>query len=342
MKPAMTSQRFGNKTRLLTMTSNHQIQHQYVKNFIDHLNPGDLLVVNRSATLPSSFRGHLKRTGEFVEIRLAAFQGPTHHHLENWLAFSFGKGDWTQPTEQREPPPSLAPGDQVIFGPGLALEVICVKYDRLLEIRFISSSLEQNLYRYGKPIQYSYHKSDLEVWDQQTLFSGPPISVEPPSASFPLTWDLVLALRKKEVVVADLLHSAGISSTGSAELDQLLPLTEWYKIPMQTALEFQKAKQNNRKIVAMGTTVLRAMESAWDGVTLKAGSGLTQLKMTPGYQLHTANALVTGMHEVGTSHMLILDCLCPIEQIRLAYSEAEYLGYRGHEYGDLSYLHCQP
>jgi S-adenosylmethionine:tRNA ribosyltransferase-isomerase len=341
MIPARTSKRFGGDTKLLALTSNGQIQHTSVRNLTEYLNPGDLLIVNRSATLPSSFRGHLLRTGEFVEIRLAAFQGPNPNNLKNWLAFSFGKGDWTTPTEERESPPLLMGGDKIIFGPELSLEVLNCKSNRLLEIKFLSSELEKNLYRYSRPIQYSYHNENLEVWDQQTIFSGPPISVEPPSASFPLTWELIISLRGKGVQIADLLHGAGISSTGSVELDQMLPLIEWYDIPARTAEEFHRAKRNGRKIVALGTTVLRAMESAWDGNSLGSGDGLTSLKITPGYKIRTANALVTGMHDVGTSHMNILDSICPLDQIRKGYSEAEQLGYRGHEFGDIAYLHCK-
>ena len=341
MSPAQSSQRFGSDTKLLALIQNDQIQHTNVRNLIDFLNPGDLLIVNRSATLPSSFRGNLQRTGEFVEIRLATFQGPNPNDLRNWLAFSFGKGDWTMPTENRESPPNIVAGDKITFGPDLSLEVVRSQHKRLLQIKFLSSELEKNLYRYGKPIQYSYLTENLEVRDQQTIFSGPPISVEPPSASFPLTWELVFSLRKNGVQIADLLHGAGISSTGSTTLDNMLPLTEWYDISEKTVKAFHIAKHNNKKVVAVGTTVLRAMESAWDGDQFRSGHGLTSLKITPGYKIKSANALVTGMHQGGTSHMNILDSICPIDQIRKGYSEAEQLGYRGHEFGDIAFLHCK-
>lgn len=100
--------------------------------------------------------------------------------------------------------------------------------------------------------------------------------------------------------------------------------------------------QSEQKIVALGITVLRAIESAWDGNQLRTGHGLTNLKIIPGYKIQTVNALITGMHEVGTSHMNILDSICPINHIRTGYSEAEQVGYRSHEYGDLAYLHCRP
>lgn len=338
MRPARTSQRWGGDTKLLVLNGKDQIQHTTVHHLIDYLNAGDLLIVNTSGTLPSSFHGHLQRTGEAIEIRLAAFQGPNPAHLHKWLAFSFGKGDWTIPTEHRGSPPRLIAGDKITFGPELSLEIVSCQQERFLEVKFLSPQLEQSLFQYGKPIQYSYLTENLAVWDQQTIFSGPPISVEPPSASFPFTWESVFSMQKKGVQVANILHGAGISSTGSTELDQLLPLTEWYDIPEATAIKFHHAKQNHQKIIAMGTTVLRALESSWDGKQLRQGQGLTNLKITPDYKIQTANALVTGMHEVGTSHMNILDSICPIDHIRAGYIEAEQLGYRSHEFGDIAYL----
>lgn len=341
MIPARTSQRLGGDTKLLVINGKDQIQHTTVHHLVDHLNEGDLLIVNRSATLPASFQGHLQRTGEAIEIRLSAFQGPNPANLHSWLAFSFGKGDWTTPTEQRGPSPRVLVGDKVIFGSELSLEVVSCQHERLLEVRFLGLQIEQNLYRYGKPIQYSYLTESLAVWDQQTIFSGPPISVEPPSASFPLTWELIISLQKKGVQIADILHGAGISSTGSIELDQLLPLREWYDISESTALKFNHAKQTQQTIVALGTTVLRAVESAWDGNQLRTGQGLTNLKITPGYNIQTVDALITGMHEVSTSHMNILDSICPINHVRAGYTEAEQRGYRSHEYGDIAYLNCK-
>lgn len=341
MIPARTSKRFGGDTKLLVLSENHKTDHTYVRHFADYLDSGDLLIVNRSATLPASFRGILKRTGEWIEIRLASFQGLHRNDLSRWKAFSFGSGDWTIPTEKRTPPPELEVNDIVFFGANLSLEILACDHKRLLDIRFIGEHLEQALYHYGRPIQYSYLSETLAVWDQQTLFSGPPISVEPPSASFPLTWDILFELKKKSVEVAELLHGAGISSTGSVKLDALLPLSEWYEIPERTAEKFKRAKDNQRNIVALGTTVLRALESAWDGEKLRTGSGITELKIHPGHSLKTANALVTGMHEVGTSHMNILDSICNLDHIRAAYAEAEQRGYRNHEFGDIAYLRCK-
>lgn len=338
MIPARTAKRHGEEAKLLVLSEREQIHHAKARDLPDYFQAGDLLIVNRSATLPASFRGYVRSGGQPIEIRLAAFQGPHPAHLENWLAFSFGAGDWTMPTEIRGQPPNVKAGNEIVFGEDLSARIIKSRHERLLDIRFTSSNLEQNLYRHGRPIQYSYLKEPLAVWDQQTLFSGAPISVEPPSASFQLTWELVFKLRQKGVEIADLLHGAGISSTGSADLDQLLPLTEWYDIPAATVAKFNVAKNKQRRIIAVGTTVLRALESAWDGKSLRPGAGLSALKITAASPLHTATALLTGMHEIGTSHMQILQSLCPPWQITAGYAEAEQRGYRSHEFGDIALI----
>lgn len=347
MKAATTSQRFFEKTKLLVFsrqTAHHVIQHLHLSDITAQLKAGDLLVVNRSATLPASFRGKVLRSGENLEIRLAAFQGPSPQDLSRWQAIAFGAGDWRIPTEKRGPAPALVAGDRIAIGPELYAEIEKVEHQRLISLRFGSPThpdLLPLLYQAGSPIQYAYHEAPLAVWDQQTIFSGPPISVEPPSAGFAFTWELLFALRAKGVKMLPLLHSAGLSSTGDAALDALLPLREWYQIPAETVTAIQQAHAERRRVVALGTTVLRALESASQSGELQSGEGLSSLKIQPGYRFQVVNALITGMHEPGSSHMRILDALFPLPVIEQGYREAEEQGYRGHEYGDLSFLDCQ-
>lgn len=339
MIPERTSKRWLGRTKLLVLTS-HSVSHSTIDRMAEYLNPGDVLVVNRSATLPASFRGRLARTDEEIEIRLAAFQGPDARRLENWLAFSFGSGDWRMPTERRGPPPKLRAGDRLRFGEDLIADVLEVHHGRLLRIRFYAEELERALYRRGRPIQYSYLSEELSVWDQQTLFAGPPISVEAPSAAFPFTWEMIFRLKQKGVVVVPLLHGAGISSTGCESLDSKLPLAEWFDVPRGTAEAVNRARASGRKVLALGTTALRALESAYESSCVVARSGLTNLKITPAHQIRAATALLTGMHEPGTSHLEILTALCGREILELGYGEAQERGYRGHEYGDVSLVDC--
>ena len=343
MKAATRARLSDRNTRLMILTERFQsIEHRRVGSIVDYFEPGDLLVINRSATLPSSFRGIIRRISETIEIRLAAFQGPNSRDLRRWKAVSFGAGTWKTPTEKRGRAPILFVGDEIRFGDDLSAKIISVESERLLTIEFNSpnspDSIVHALYRHGRPIQYSYLEDGLETWDQQTLFAGPPVSVEPPSAGFPFNWDLILRLRAKGVEIGTLLHSAGLSSTGSIELDTMLPLAEWYEIPETTVKKFEVAKKEGRQIVALGTTVLRALESAWDGTTVRAGARTTTLKISPEHVVQTVSGIVTGMHEVGASHMQILKVFSSPEFLQRGYREAELRNYEGHEYGDITLL----
>ena len=339
MIPARTSKRYFDKTKLLII-SDKTPTHVQLGDLPSYLSSGDLVVVNHSGTLPSSFRGKITRTQESVEIRLAAFQGSNVHNLQNWLAFSFGAGDWKTPTEKRGLVPKLIEGDTIVFSQDLSARIVEVKHERLLRIKFLSDHLEQALHLHGCPIQYSYLSSNLKIWDQQTIFSGPSISVEPPSAGFQFTWDMIFRLRKKGVRIASILHSAGITSTGSVELDALLPLDEWYEVSEEAAQEVRLAKRHGKKVLALGTTVLRALESSVRQGEVQASNGLTNLKIHPKYKLQTATSLFTGMHEIGTSHMEILNAFCGCDTVIEAYREANEYGYKGHEYGDVTLLDC--
>lgn len=341
MKTVHSAERLFENTRLLVFSGQDQISHRRVAEIGSFLQTGDVLVINRSATLPSSFRGRVQRTQAEIEIRLAAFQGPDPTDLSSWQAISFGSGDWQIPTEDRGPAPELRAGDQILIAENLQAEVLEVQQKRIIRLRFISPDLMSALYQHGQAIQYAYHHQPLQIWDQQTIFSGPPISVEPPSAGFAFSWELMFKLRAKGVQIVTLLHSAGLSSTGDPLLDQALPLNEWYEIPTETVSAIQTAKASGHRVVALGTTVLRALESAASSGHLQAGQGISSLKIKPGYRFRVINALVTGMHEPGSSHMRILDALYPMSLIERGYAEAAQLGYRGHEYGDLSLLDCR-
>lgn len=336
MRSAESSRRELAETKMLVLSAQGEVRHERVKDLLAEFGPGDLIVVNRSGTLPASLRGTVGAGGPALELRLAASQsGPD---LREWIAFAFGAGDWRIPTEERGAPPPVAVGDTLVFD-GLEAHVGEVAAGRLLRIRFTppaDGDLVTALYRAGKPIQYSYLREELCVWDQQTIFAGPPLSVEPPSAGFPLTWELVLALRARGVRLASLLHGAGISSTGSPALDALLPLREWYEVPARTATLVNRARTQGKRVLAVGTTVLRALESAVRDGRVTADQGLTSLRIAPSSRIHAVTDLLTGMHEPGTSHLDIVGAFAGRAVLNQGYAEAEARGYRGHEYGDVS------
>lgn len=345
MIPAENSKRLFDETKLMVIKppSAGGVTHAKVGDLLQQLRPGDLLIVNRSGTLPSSFKGSVERTGASIEIRLAAFNGKSTSDLSHWRAIVFPDGDWRTPTEERPSAPSLAPGDVIRVAHDLTFLVRDVDpvHPRLLSIAIQSSRLVQRLYENGRPIQYSYLTEDLDVWDQQTPFAGPPISVEPPSASFPLSWNLILQMKRNGVGIASILHGAGLSSTGDPGLDARLPLSEYFEIPSETAWLIAETKRRGGRIVALGTTVVRAVESAFAHSPTVRLKGYTELRLGADSDLRVADSLITGMHEPGTSHSQLMLAFCDCKLIEHAQREADRLKYRSHEYGDLTMLDCK-
>lgn len=296
------------------------------------LRPGDLVVVNDAGTLPASLPG-ATATGEPLEARLATELGEGR-----WRAVLFGAGDWRSRTEDRPAPPPVRAGDELRFG---ALRAVVEEVDpdapRLLSLAFAArgDSLWRALYRAGRPVQYAYADAPYPLWRVQTAWAARPWSVEPASAGFLLEWEGIEALRRRGIGVAPLTHAAGLSSTGNAALDARLPFEERYEIPPSTAAAVARAKARGGRVVAVGTTATRALEGAAgpDG-SVPAACGVTGLRLGAGSPLRVVDAVVTGVHERGTSHFRLLEAFAPRDLVERATSRAEQHGYRGHEFGD--------
>jgi len=296
--------------------------------------PGDLVVVNDAATLPASLAGHTAR-GEPVEVRLLASRDGS------WRAIVFGAGDWHSRTEDRSPAPRLAPGDVLRFADDLQAKVssVSARSGRMITLRFESEGdrFWSALYRHGRPVQYAYVAAPLSLWHVQTPFASRPWSSEMPSAARPLAWELVLAMRARGVRFASITHAAGLSSTGEAELDAALPLRESYDVPAETAAAVSETRTAGGRVIAVGTTVVRALESAarhGRNGTVTAGSGDTDLVVGGGHALQVVDAIFTGMHEPGTSHDALLQAFAPRDLLLRAFQGAQARGFLGHEFGD--------
>jgi S-adenosylmethionine:tRNA ribosyltransferase-isomerase len=140
------------------------------------------------------------------------------------------------------------------------------------------------------------------------------------------------------VVVKALTHAAGLSATGDAALDDRLPLVERFEIPRETVEAVEHARRSGHRVVAGGTTVLRALEGCQSnhGGRLVPGAGVTDLRIGPEFRLQIADALLTGIHERSSSHFRLLLALADRELLERAYGYAERFGLRGHELGDVS------
>jgi S-adenosylmethionine:tRNA ribosyltransferase-isomerase len=182
----------------------------------------------------------------------------------------------------------------------------------------------------------------LALWDVWTRIAADPVAFEPPSAGFALDWALLAAWRRHGVGFATLTHAAGISSTGDPALDRRLPFDEPYRIPEPTAAAIARAKASGRRIVAIGTTVVRALEAAVeaDG-SVRAGDGIAANRIGPGTRLRAVDALLTGMHQPGESHFELLRAFAPDGVLDGLPSALAAEGYRGHEFGDVMLLERQ-
>lgn len=344
-----TRSRHKDPTAKLLVINSHKetIRSDHLNNIDSYFDKGDVIVVNQSGTIPGSMQGKIMRTNEDIEIRLAGWIGKKFTNGYNWIAVTFGAGDWHLKTEEREEIDNLIIGDIIIFENGLFITVreIIVKPAKFIKIQFQtdipSEELWNKIYEIGKPIQYSYLEETLSIWDQQTLFSGPPISLEPPSASFQFSWELINKLIDKGVIIVPILHSAGISSTGNKEVDSYLPLPERYEINKDAADIIQKAKIEGRKIVAIGTSVVRALEanaSQNNGNTTPAND-ITNFVISENYKPQVVTGIISGMHVPEESHMKIMLAFTNEKLLLDGYTLAIEDEYLWHEYGDLTLVY---
>ena len=298
----------------------------------DFARPGDVWVVNDAATLPASLSGHDER-GRAIELRLAG----ALPERSRWTAIVFGAGDWRDDTDRREPPPALHLGARLTLGP-LRARVVAIdpQSPRLVEVAFAQrgAAFWQALYAHGRPVQYRYVERALSLSDVQTPLASRPWAVEAPSAGRSLHPRVLGALRARGATIATLTHAAGLSASGDAALDARLPLPERYSIPRATVEALGRA----RRVVAVGTSVTRALEgAALQGSTLgtvSPGPGTTDLRIGEATPLRVVHALLTGAHDPSSSHYDLLRAFAPEGLLRRAVQTSAALGYLGHELGD--------
>jgi S-adenosylmethionine:tRNA ribosyltransferase-isomerase len=301
------------------------------------LRGGDLIVANDAATLPASLHGVHLPTNATIEVRLA-----TRHSLDaadvlHWTAVVFGAGDWRTRTEDRPTPPALAAGDRLALGPLDATIVRTLDHPRLVSLRFDAtpSAFWKAIAHHGRPIQYAHLAVDLVPWDVQTPIAGPPAAVEPPSAGFAIDWRTLGRLRERGMGFAALTHAAGLSSTGDPLLDARFPLDEPYAIPLSTARAIERTRAAQGRVIAIGTTVVRALEHcATRHGRVVAGAGVADNRITNGTPLRIVDALLTGTHEAGSSHFELLRAFADDATLARATSTLHAGEDRTHEFGD--------
>ena len=293
----------------------------------DFLRPGDLLVVNNSRTLPALLPAHDEH-GEAVEVRLAqrrnedlwdalVLQGRTH----------VGR-----------------PGMRLNFGQGLTAQVL----ERNTELPFLwqvhfdrcCAELLDLIYRIGFPIHYNYVTDGLTLDMYQTVYAAEPGSVEMASAGRPLTWEMLLDLERNGINLAAITLHTGLSSTRDDAIDATHPrYEEEYNLPTDTAQAIRACHAAGGRVIAVGTTVVRTLESvATEDGHVTAGHGWTRLHIDIDHKLRVVDALLTGMHEPRSSHLDLLSAFVDPERLMVAYREAIQKGYLWHEFGDMNLI----
>jgi S-adenosylmethionine:tRNA ribosyltransferase-isomerase len=343
--PAVAAIQRPTNAKLLVVAPDGTLTSRSRARLADVLRPGDLVIANDAATLPASLSGVHQRTGDAIEVRLAGRPSLSETDVDRFSAVVFGSGDFHTPTERRPLPPPMAVGDSLTLGPLRAAVTGFLSHRRLISLRFDGTADEiwAGLARHGRPIQYSYLVAPLALWDVWTVIAGPPVAFEPPSAGFVIDWRNVADLRQRGIGFATITHAAGISSTGDDELDARLPLDEPYRIPVATAAASERARLEGRRIVAIGTTVVRALEhSAAGNGTVVAGEGLATQHISERTRLQVVDAILTGVHEPGTSHFRLLQALTDESTLVRALQMMEALGYRSHEFGDSMLIERTP
>ncbi len=310
--------------RLLVSVGTEAPVHARFDDLPRFLEPDDLVVVNTSATMAASL--------DAVE--------PSGRHLEVHLSTRLPSGLWlveVRVPEDRATRPDFDDHADTTLGLGDGATVrILARYrgsQRLWLAVFDpgGSTLDELLDRRGRPIRYGHVPRDWPLAAYQTVFGTVPGSAEMPSASRPFTHEMVARLRDRCIIPAPVVLHTGVSSLEGSER----PYPEWFEVPAATAERINTTRRRGGRVVAIGTTVVRAVESSWrpDGLA-HARSGWTDLVVTPDRGVHLVDGLLTGWHEPEASHLLMLEAVAGADALRLAYDAAVADRYLWHEFGD--------
>jgi S-adenosylmethionine:tRNA ribosyltransferase-isomerase len=300
--------------------STGRVSHHRFTELPSLLRAGDLLVVNTSETVPAAV--------PVVDSGLLAHFS-TELSAGRWLVeLRRTAGKATAPY------PDGVPGERYPLAGGATLTLRDRYRGGRLWLATVDTPVEA-LFRYGQPIRYSYVDRPWPLSAYQTVFSSAPGSAEMPSAGRPFTDRLVTRLVTSGVLLAPLVLHTGVASLEAGEP----PYPERFAVPETTARVVNHVHEHGGRVIAIGTTVVRALESAagTDG-TVRAGEGWTDLVVTPERGVRAVDGLLTGFHEPRASHVDMLAAVAGTELLARCYCEAVDAGYLWHEFGDLNLL----
>jgi S-adenosylmethionine:tRNA ribosyltransferase-isomerase len=311
------------EVRMLVATRHDgAVEHARFRDLPDFLSPGDLVVVNVSATLPAAVPA-TRRDGAAAQLRFAT-QAPDLDPAA-WRIVELRSGDGTRPERG-------APGERIELPDGGVELVAPYAGSRLWLARLdLPTTLHAYLAEHGAPIRYGYVGAEWPLADYQTAYATEPGSAEMPSAGRPFTPELITRLTAKGVHVAPITLHTGVSSPERHEP----PYPERYRVPEPTAKLVNAVRWWGGSVIAVGTTVVRALETVADQLgTVEAAEGWTRLVIGPDRPLRAVDGLITGWHEPEASHLQLLEAAAGPELLDRSYREALDHGYLWHEFGD--------
>lgn len=313
------------EVRLLVAASGRPVRHRRFTDLPDALAPGDLVVVNTSATAPAAVDGV---RGDRVVVVHVSGPAPAGDHV----------------VELRTPEGGRirdgVPGESVLLPRGVVATLVApypdgAVGDRLWRARIpVEGGVTAWLDATGHPIRYAHLRGNPPVAAYQTVFATPDgtfPSAEMPSAGRPFSSRVLARLRERGVELAEVVLHTGVSSPEVGEP----PLPERFRVPEATAAAVDAARARASRIVAVGTTVTRALETvALPDGRVRPGAGWTDLVLGPDRPVRVVTGLVTGWHEPDASHLLLLEAVAGARLVRRAYRAALAQGYLWHEFGD--------
>jgi S-adenosylmethionine:tRNA ribosyltransferase-isomerase len=289
------------------------------------LTPGDLLVVNTSATLPAALSAR-REDGTVLDLHVSTPLPDSDHRL-------------VELRREGAPFRGGAAGERLVLPDGGVATLVAryVSGCRLwvAELR-LPGPLEVYLARHGRPIRYRHVPGEWPLAAYQTVYAQEPGSAEMPSAGRPLSERVITELVARGVAVAPIVLHAGVSSLEEGET----PGPERFRVPAATARLVTATRAGGGRVVAVGTTVVRALETAADAGdgAVVAAEGWTRVVVTPERGVRAVDALLTGWHEPESSHLKLLHAVGGPELIERSYAAALERGYLWHEFGDVHLL----
>ncbi|HTU85929.1 MAG TPA: S-adenosylmethionine:tRNA ribosyltransferase-isomerase [Solirubrobacteraceae bacterium] len=301
-----------------------EISHHVFGDLPDLLDPGDVLVINVSATIPAAVPARRSKNGGRIRVHFAT-RAP---HLEDdWRVVEIRSADGRRPAR-------LTAGERLELRGGAVLELVApyASGQRLMLGKFCCELLvDEYLERHGEPIRYGHVRRNWPLEAYQNVYAISPGSAEMPSAGRPFTRELLSRLIGREITIVPITLHAGVSSPERHEP----PFPEWFEVPERTARLICQARGRGGKIIAVGTTVVRALESAAAADDCAcARSGWTGLVVTPECGVRTIDGMITGWHEPEASHLQMLEAVAGKELLGSSYAAALDAGYLWHEFGD--------